>query len=169
MTDNSVLESASSSPRRMSPTLLYPGLAPFYEKAGPLAYAFLRIVFGIVVMTHGIPKVFHLPHGSMADPLGLTAQMINDSLHLPGARFLASCIGMLELAGGAMLALGLFTRVIAPMFAIEMLIICFTLAPNWAWFDVGMEYPLVLGAVALYFALRGGQRYSLDFAIGKEL
>ena len=139
MADNIILEDISSSPRRVSVPLLYPGLAPLYGKAGPLAYAFLRIVVGIVIITHGVPKVFHLPHGSMADPLGLTAQMISDTLHLPGARFLASCIGMLELVGGAMLALGLFTRVVAPMFAIEMLIICFTLAPNWAWFDVGME------------------------------
>lgn len=169
MTDNIILEDRASLPRRVSAKLLYPGLAPFYERAGPLAYAFFRIVVGIVIITHGVPKVFHLPHGSMKNPLGLTAQMISDTLHLPGASYLASGIGMLELVGGIMLALGLLTRLVAPMFAIEMLIICFTLAPNWAWFDIGMEYPLVLGAAALYFSLHGGQRYSVDFAIGREL
>ena len=169
MTDNNVLKGAPSLPRAGSAKLLYPGLAPFYEKAGPLAYAFLRVIVGIVIITHGIPKVFHLSHGSMKNPLGLTAQMISDTLHLPGAIYLASSIGLLELVGGIMLSLGLFTRLIAPMFAVEMLIICFSLAPNWAWFDVGMEYPLVLGAAALYFSLHGGQRYSVDFAIGKEL
>lgn len=169
MTDRFVLEDDAPSLRRSPAALLYPGLAPFYAKAGPLAYAFLRVVVGIVIVTHGIPKVLHRSHGSMADPLGLTAQLINDTLRLPGAFGLAYGIGILELVGGAMLAFGLLTRLVAPMFAIEMLLICFALAPNWAWFDVGIEYPLVLGAVALYFSFGGGRRYSLDAVIGKEL
>jgi len=77
---------------------------------------------------------------------------------------------MLGLAfGGFMLALGLFTRIVAAAIAIEMAVICFAvLYPAWSWGHHGMEYALLMGLVALGVFLQGGGRYSLDHLIGRE-
>ena len=37
------------------------------------------------------------------------------------------------------------------------------------WNKSGLEYPLLIGAVALVFLIRGGGKYSIDRAIGREL
>ena len=55
------------------------------------------------------------------------------------------------------------------MIAIEMAIICTALAPAWVWNTGGMEYPLLMGFLALFIAMNGGGRYSVDRLIGREL
>ena len=47
-------------------TLLIPALAPLYRYAEPLAYALLRAGFGVIMLTHGLPKLLGNAHGSMA-------------------------------------------------------------------------------------------------------
>ena len=48
---------------------------------------------------------------------------------------------LLETIGAIMLAAGLFTRLVAPMVAVQMAMICLIHYPKWAWIDRGMEYP----------------------------
>ncbi len=67
------------------------------------------------------------------------------------------------------LAAGLFTRLLAPMFAVQMLVICFALRANFAWIDRGYEFPLVLGLIALFLSFRGDGELSLDHWMGREI
>jgi putative oxidoreductase len=76
---------------------------------------------------------------------------------------------LLETIGALMLTAGLFTRLISPMVAVQMAMICLIHYPKWAWIDRGMEYPFLMGLVALHIAFRGGGRFSLDRWIGKEV
>ncbi|HUC63278.1 MAG TPA: DoxX family protein [Alphaproteobacteria bacterium] len=142
--------------------LFIPGLAGFYRAARPLSYALMRVCLGLMLMPHGFGKLFgsDLPH---------TAE--NFLKHgWPAPLALATWIGILEFFGGAMLALGLLTRLVAAMIAVEMAVICFVvLWPNWEWAHHGMEYPFMMGIFAFAMALGGGGRYSLDRAIGTEL
>ncbi len=55
------------------------------------------------------------------------------------------------------------------MVAVETATICFVMGPNWIWLDREIEYPLLMGFLALYVAFRGGDRYSLDRLVGREL
>lgn len=151
------------------PRLVFPGLGLFYRYAEPIAYTLLRIGFAIVVVSHGIPKVFGLHHGSMADPAGATAKIVTNILHLPGGTVIAAGVGLLEFIGGILLGLGVLTRVLGAMFAVEMLMICFAFWPNWAWFDRGIEFPFFLGLAALAIAVRGGGAVSVDRLIGREV
>ena len=48
------------------------------------------------------------------------------------------------------------------MFAFEMVGISIAMGPAWAWIDRGIEYPVMLGLVAVYLAARGGGRWSVD-------
>lgn len=47
-----------------------------------------------------------------------------------------------------------------------MVVAAYVHAPAFAWADRGMEMPLLMGLVALYFALRGGGALSVDLRFG---
>ena len=149
--------------------LVFPKLEPFYRVAAPLSYALLRLAFGLTIMTHGLPKLTGSAHGSMADPMAGSTNLIANVLHLPFAPQLAVFVALLETFGGLAVAIGIATRLFAPMFAVQMLFICVALGPTYPWIDRGFEYPLLLGFVALLIALRGGGALSLDRRIGCEL
>jgi putative oxidoreductase len=125
-----------------------------------LAWPVMRIGFGLILAVHGYGKLFgdDLPN--------VVKRMV--ALGLPAPSLWAWWIGILEFAGALMLALGLFTRVVASLFVIEMAVICYVLAPHWEWTDHGMEYALMMGIFALGFALRGGGTFSLDHMMGRD-
>lgn len=142
--------------------LLIPGLAGFYAAMEPIAYTFVRVVFGLVMFMHGWQKVntFGLDKvsGAFATNYGL-----------PGAS--AYLVAFVELVGGAAILIGLFTRFFASASAILLLVAMF--AAHWAkGFYAGQggyEFVLTLGTVAFFIAIRGGGAYSADAKIGKEL
>ncbi|GJD96141.1 DoxX family protein [Methylobacterium iners] len=153
----------------MRSRLVFPGLASFYERAQPLTYALLRAAFGLTILTHGLPKLMGTAHGSMADPMSGSIRLIANVLHLPFAPQLAMFVALLETFGGLAVAAGLGTRLFAPMLAVQMLAICLALGPTWPWIDRGIEYPVILGFVAVLIAIHGGGPYSADDHIGREL
>ena len=142
--------------------LWFPGLARFYAVAGPLGGALMRVALGLVLVPHGMGKLF-------GHDLAHTAQNFG-KLGWPEPLVLATLVGCIEFFGGLLLAAGLFTRVVAAMIAVEMAVICFVvLWPRWEWVHHGMEYPFLMGVFAFAMALRGGGRYSLDHLMGTEI
>jgi putative oxidoreductase len=132
------------------------------ERMEPLSYLLLRVAFGLMLMTHGVPKILGRSHGSMADPMAGSVHLIGNVLHLPAAPAIGWFIALLEGVGGLMLALGLLTRLVAPLVVVQMLVISWLLAPTFPWIDRGFEYPLMLVFVVLLVAARGGGPVSLD-------
>ena len=128
----------------------------------PLAYALLRAVFGIVMMTHGLPKLLGTSHGSMANPMAGATNLIANVLHLPMAPQIALAVALLETIGGAMLVAGLLTRPVAALMTMQMAVICYIHRQHFAWIDRGMEYPLVLLAVVALIVARGAGAWSID-------
>ncbi|WP_407529357.1 DoxX family protein [Methylobacterium oryzisoli] len=149
--------------------LLFPGLAPLYASMEGVGYAILRVGFGLTLFTHGLPKLLGVPHGSMANPMAGSTNLIANVLHMPFAPQLAYFVMLLETFGSLALAAGLLTRLVAPMFGVQMLAICFALGPTYPWIDRGIEYPIVLGLIALYVSFRGGGRFSADRLLGRQL
>ncbi len=152
-----------------SPKLLIPALAGFYQRGEPLAYASLRACLGIVMLSHGLPKLLRTSHGSMADPMAASIRLIETVLHLPFPEVFALLVALLEGVGGVLLALGLGTRALAAAMAVQMAAIAYILGPNWPWIDRGIEYPVLMLVLFLYIAFRGAGRYSLDRLFGREL
>ena len=70
------------------------------------ALSLLRIVAGYLFVTHGMAKLFHVPHVAMFDNLKLFSLM--------------GLAGGLEFGGGVLLVLGLFTRPVAFLLSGEM-------------------------------------------------
>ena len=141
-------------------TLLIPALAPLYRCAEPLAYALLRAGFGVIMLTHGLPKLLGNAHGSMADPMAASINLIQNRLHLPQAELIGLLVALL---------VGLGTRLVAAMMTVQMLTIAYLLGPTWPWIDRGIEYPVLMALLSLYLVFRGAGRYSLDNTLGKEL
>lgn len=148
--------------------LILPRLRGLHDRLAPLSHVLLRIAFGLMLMTHGIPKLLGRSHGSMADPMAGSVNLIANVLHLPAAPLIGWFIALLEGVGGLMLAVGFMTRPIAAMVLVQMLVISWILAPAFAWIDRGFEYPLMLAFAALCLVARGSGGFSVDAWRGRE-
>jgi len=136
------------------------------KSVSELAHPLLRVTFALIMLTHGLPKILGLPHGTMADPMGATTQAIANVLHLPAPAVFAGLVAMLESFGAVLLLLGIQTRIVAALMVVEMLVAAYVHAPAFSWVDRGMEMPVLMGLVALFFALRGGGPLSVDRRLG---
>ncbi|UZD97929.1 DoxX family protein [Pseudomonas corrugata] len=134
----------------------------------PYLYALLRTVFAVVLFTHGLPKALGTSHGSMADPMAASINLIQNVMGLPFAAQLAFLVMLLETAGALLLAMGLATRLVALLIALQMLAISYALGPTWPWIDRGIEFPVLMGVLALYIVARGGGAYSVDARLGRN-
>jgi putative oxidoreductase len=138
-----------------------PAVAGLYETLAPMSYTLIRVALGLILIPHGFNKLF------LSDAVPASRNFVNFGWAYPLAW--AYFIGALEFFGGILLAVGLYTRIIAAAFVIEMSVICFAvLWPNWSWGRRGMEYALFMGIVALAIFFRGGGRWSLDNLMRKE-
>lgn len=121
----------------------------------------LRVVVGIIFLAHGVAK-FQSGLGNIAGWF--------DSIGLPG--MLAYAVAVLEAAGGALLILGLGTRIFAVLFAVIMLgAIVKVKAANGLLGNgtaAGYEFELALLAASAALALTGGGLYSLQSMFGQK-
>lgn len=142
--------------------LLFPGLAGFYAWAPEVGFTLVRIVIGYNLFMHGWAKV---DAGFAAE----VAYFVKAGFILPTV--CAAAVIFLETVGAACVALGLFTRFFAAALAVEVgiMFVAVHFARGFSASKGGYEYILLLGLVLFLIALRGGGRYSLDRAIGKEL
>ncbi len=151
--------------------LIIPALGGLYDTLAELAYPYLRFCFGAFFIPHGWLKIVD---GAVAmyDEAGVliggTAAGMQ-TLHMPMPEVLAWYIGILELVGGAMLAIGLLTRLIAIQFVGFMLVASlFVHSKTWFWTSKGMEMPLLLMVIGIVILIRGGHHWSVDKILPKE-
>ena len=110
-------------------------------------YTLLRVVVGLMFASHGTQKLF----GAFG---GVPVQ----------AGSLAGIAGIIELATGPLIALGLLTRVLAFLASGEMAVAFFVAhAPKGPWpIENGGELAVIYAFVFLYVAARGAGAFSLD-------
>jgi putative oxidoreductase len=125
----------------------------FLEKLKPLGLLVLRLSLGLSFMVHGYPKL-------IGDPVHWLK--LFPSFGFPS--YFAYIAGVLELFGGGMLILGLFTRGAALLLAIEMgLALARYHIPDAGIYAVAKyEFPLLLGAASLALATTGAGLISID-------
>lgn len=120
-----------------------------------IGLAALRIVLGVVFIAHGAQK--------FAQGIPGTAQAFA-GMGVPLAEVAAPLVAGLELVGGVLLVLGVATRVLGLLLAVDM-VVAGLLAHTTAGFfaqDGGFEYVLVLAVASLAVALTGPGRWSVD-------
>jgi putative oxidoreductase len=123
------------------------------------ALAALRIILGFLFAAHGWQK-FNV--WTFAGTQASFAKM-----GVPAAEVMAPVIAVLELAGGIALILGILTRVVAALLALDMLGALFLVHAPAGIFAAngGYELVLLLAAAAFALALTGAGRLSLDRAL----
>jgi putative oxidoreductase len=121
-------------------------LAPW----SPHLLSVLRIVFALLFLAHGTAKLLGFPHLPQYDQLAL--------LSVPGIA------GIIELIGGVLLALGLFSRVAAFIMSGEMAVAYFMAhAPHSFFPEVNHGDAAIMFCFAfLYLAAAGPGPWSLD-------
>jgi putative oxidoreductase len=149
-----------------APRPYVPAFSGIYAAFDPIALPLLRLTMGLILVPHGCQKLFGWFGG-----LGFEKfTEIFDKIGWHPAVFWVALVALTESVGGLMLAFGFLTRFAAAAIVIFMLNAMWsTSAKGFFWAQGGMEYPLLIGVVALVFLIKGGGRYSIDHALGKEL
>ncbi|MDE3136381.1 MAG: DoxX family protein [Acidobacteriota bacterium] len=129
-----------------------------FEKLKPVAQLLLRLALAIIFIYHGYPKLFT----ERAQWLAAFPKM-----GFPG--YFAYISGSLEFFGGCLLAVGLFTRIVALLLAGEMAIALWWLHFPRGMFTVGQyQLPLILCVSAFTLLVIGGGAVSADRLIFKS-
>lgn len=139
-----------------------PSSAPAAPVAATLGRTVLRAVLGVTFLLHGWQK---FTEWTLAGTQASFAEM-----GVPLAEVAAPAVAVLELAGGALLVLGLATRVVAALLALVMLgaLVLVHLPAGFFAADGGIELVLLLAAASLFFALAGAGRWSADHLIAAK-
>ena len=121
----------------------------------PRILGILRIIVGFLFLQHGSAKLLGVPHVAMFDNLQVFS--------------LLGLAGVLELVGGALVLIGLFTRPVAFILSGEMAFAYFmSHAPKGFLPMLNQGELAVLYCFAfLYFAVAGAGAFSVDAARGK--
>lgn len=143
----------------MTNRLVIPALAPLYAKLTPVMETLMRVVAGGLMMGHGWPKI--------QAPMG-TAEMVAKIGFAP-TWFWAPGLAVAEFFGGMLLLLGLLTRPAAAALTVVLLV---TVYFHWSMLGQGLkgsELSIIWATITAYFAMKGGNQYSLDHKIGREV
>ncbi|MFM9106668.1 MAG: DoxX family protein [Chloroflexota bacterium] len=109
----------------------------------------LRLAVGIVMFAHGWQKLFVIGVPGITGFFG--------SIGIPAPGLMAWLVTLIELVGGAALILGLFTRIVAPLIALVMLVAILAVKKGVGLIGAegtGYELDLLIlgGCLALMFA-----------------
>ncbi len=127
-----------------------PDLNTLCSKAEPHLLSLMRIVAAFLFMAHGTEKLFSFPAApGFGNPEALT---------------LFWWAGVLEVFGGLLVLVGLFTRPVAFLLSGQMAVAYFMVhAPQNFWpIENGGELAALYSFVFLYLAAAGGGRWSVD-------
>jgi putative oxidoreductase len=143
---------------------MLPALTPIYAALGEPAYALTRFVAGAFLIPHGLWKLFGITGSQMV--------MIDffSRIGLEPAAPLVYLVGIVELVGGAFVALGFLTRPAALATAISTATaaIYFHLPLGFYVDDGGVEFAALWAIVLLMIAVRGAGAISIDRRVGRE-
>lgn len=122
----------------------------FFAAWTPRLLSVLRIMAGLLFLQHGTAKLLGFPYIEMMAGIPLFS--------------LFGIGGLLELVGGVLLVLGLFTRPVAFVLSGEMAVAYFVAHAGSSFFPIinQGELAALYCFVFLYFAAAGGGAWSLD-------
>lgn len=129
----------------------------FLDKYSGLLLSILRIVSGLLFMEHGTAKLLGFPPTEMF----ATAPAVGSLIWIAG---------VLELVGGALIALGLFTRPVAFVVSGEMAVAYWMAHATQSFYPVQNQgdAAILFCFVFLYLAAAGGGPIGLDGALFKK-
>ena len=145
---------------------IIPALEPVYRALAGPSYALVRIVAGGFLIPHGMWKLFGITGGTHEDMVQYFA-----SIGIEPAGIAVYLVGVVEFAGGILIALGFFTRPAALAAAISTGVAAiYAHLPFGFYVETGgTEFASLWAVVLLMIAVRGGGRFSIDALLGREI
>ncbi|QCI96561.1 DoxX family protein [Agrobacterium larrymoorei] len=137
--------------------LIVPAVAPLYNSTYELAETILRVVAGVLLVTHGFGKI--------TNPFGAVG-MVEGLGFYPGV-FWSPLLAATEFFGGILVAIGLLTR---PAAFASFIVLMVTVYFHWIVKAEGLggsEKSILWAAIFLFFAVRGGNSQSVDAKLRK--
>jgi putative oxidoreductase len=128
---------------------MMPAIDSFLATWSPRVLSILRIILGLLFLEHGTSKYLSLPVSPSTGVAPMSLSGIN---------------GMIELVGGVLIVLGLFTRPVAFILAGDMAVAYFIAHSPRGFFPLlnAGELAIIYCFVFLYLAVVGGGVWSLD-------
>ncbi|MBR7619923.1 DoxX family protein [Phenylobacterium sp. 20VBR1] len=122
----------------------------------PRVLSLLRIIAALLFLEHGLMKVFNFPAAQEGAPNPLPVMLV--------------VAAGLEIVGGGLVALGLFTRPVAFLLSGQMAIAYFLAHAPASFYPAlnGGEPAILFSFVFLYLAVAGGGIWSLDALVRKR-
>ncbi len=132
------------------------------DKATSAGLLILRLFLGLGLVAHGYQKFFLFGISGFAGFL--------EKMGAPAPYASAWLSASTELAGGLLIALGLFTRPAAVPLAINMVVAAFLAHSGYFITNAppGREYALNLAAAFVALALTGAGQYSIDHRLARQ-
>lgn len=139
-----------------------------FEKTD-LALLLIRLALGAVFVVHGLDKFFPALVGSGGGGIEGFTKFLTD-LNVPQPQAMAYITAACELGGGALVVLGLFTRIGALALVGVMTVAFVKVHMRNGFFDppAGFEYVMVLGVAALAIVVAGAGSMGADAMMGKK-
>jgi putative oxidoreductase len=144
-------------------------LPALYQTLLPFADALLRAAVGLALVPHGLRNTFGFFPNTGVRALNLIdlAKQLDETGYRPG-KLWAPAISLTQLVGGPLLALGLFTR---PVAAVVLIFLLVSNVERWRvgqyfWNQLGLEYTLIWTIATFYVLISGPGPYSLDRFFG---
>src|SRR5262249_53600735 len=131
--------------------VMMPAIDSFLATWSPRVLSILRIIVGLLFLEHGTSKYLSLPVSPLTGVAPMSLSGIN---------------GMIELVGGVLIVLGLFTRPVAFILAGDMAVAYFIAHGPRGFFPLlnAGELAIIYCFVFLYLAVAGGGVWSLGQA-----
>jgi putative oxidoreductase len=143
---------------------IIPFLAPLWAGLTEPAYGLLRLVAGGFLVPHGLWKLFGIT-GSQEEMLAFFS-----AIGLEPAWTIMILVGVVEVVGGVLIAIGLLTRPAALATAVTTATAAIYVHLPWGFYvdTGGVEFAALWAIVLLYIGIRGGGALSVDRLIGRE-
>jgi putative oxidoreductase len=127
-----------------------------FSKYQPVALSLFRFITGLLLFQYGVAKILKFPAGTPFEKVELFS--------------LIGTAGALELVLGALLMVGLFSRIVAFILSGEMAFAYFISHFPRGFFPLfnNGSLAILLCFACLYLATAGGGPYSVDAVMGKK-
>ena len=144
------------------------------DSLSPKFLSLLRVVTGLLFMEHGTQKILHFPAALPPPPAPAAVAAVASAASKAvahGPPWFVQPAGLIELIGGALLVLGLFTRSVAFIASGEMAFAYFMAHFPRSFYPVnnGGGEAILYCFIFLFFVFSGPGPFALDAALRKKV